>query len=128
MNKIIFYLKNLLMILIMFLYIMCFKRFNQSLEGYNLKISCFCLIALLITLIFLSILDFKQKNRHMVYNLLFIFIELLLIFVFLRTLYDPNFILNGMWEGIFNIAYLLQNMKYFIVMLIALIIYRKINK
>ena len=136
MNKIISYLKYLLMIILVLLYIMYFKKFNNIIDG-NLLISHFCLIILLVVLMLLSILDFKQKNHQKVYNLLFIFIELLLMFVFLRTLYDPNFIFNspnydfkveGAYAGAFNIAYLLQNVKYFVIMLIVLIIYRKINK
>ena len=137
MHKIVLYLKNLLLLLLIFIYLMYFKRFGM--DTFDLEISYFGLIAILGLLIFLSILDFRQKKQNIVYNLLFIFIEALLILVFIRTLYDSNFICNSVYYKelivnmdypveIFNVAYLLQNVKYFIIMLIMLIIYRKVNK
>lgn len=96
--------------------------------------SSFILILIMGTLVFLGILDIRKKYDNKVYNLLFILIELLLTFVFVRTLFDSSLTpsykeLRDIYANFtINTAYLFQNNIYFIIMLVPLILYRKINK
>lgn len=107
--------------------------------------SYFIFLSIYLLYIILNIKDIIKKNKineNRKYNLLQIISLLIMIFIFLRTLYDPSFLINSskyksilkeLGEGYFEeaqeqtILYLLQNIPYFIGLLILSLIYRKIN-
>ena len=107
--------------------------------------SYFIFLSIYLLYIILNIKDIIKKNKineNKKYNLLQIISLLIMIFIFLRTLYDPSFLINSskyanklkeLGEGYLEeakdqtILYLLQNMPYFIGLIILLLIYRKIN-
>ena len=107
--------------------------------------SYFIFLSIYLLYIILNIKDIIKNNKineNKKYNLLQIISLLIMIFVFLRTLYDPSFLINSskyksilkeLSEGYFEeaqdqtILYLLQNIPYFIGSLILSLIYRKIN-
>lgn len=107
--------------------------------------SYFIFLSIYLLYIILNIKDIIKKNKineNKKYNLLQIISLLIMIFIFLRTLYDPSFLINSskyksilkeLGEGYFEeaqeqtILYLLQNIPYFIGLLILSLIYRKIN-
>ncbi len=137
MNKILFYLKYALIGIIIFLYIMFFIEFKFNTLSF---LTSAIIILVLFMLIILSVFDIKNKNYYIIYNMIFIFIELLLVFVFIRTLYDPSFIYNSayykqllgkeelIYAKSFNISYLLQNVKFLVIMIFLLMVYRKTIK
>lgn len=107
--------------------------------------SYFIFLSIYLLYIILNIKDIIKKNtinENKKYNILQIISLLIMIFIFLRTLYDPSFLINSskyksilkeLGEGYFEeaqdqtILYLLQNIPYFIGLLILSLIYRKIN-
>ncbi len=107
--------------------------------------SYFIFLSIYLLYIILNIKDIIKKNKikdNKKYNLLQIISLLIMIFIFLRTLYDPSFLINSskyanklkeLGEGYLEeakdqtILYLLQNIPYFIGLLILSLIYRKIN-
>ena len=107
--------------------------------------SYFIFLSIYLLYIILNIKDIIKKNKineNKKYNLLQIISLSIMIFVFIRTLYDPSFLINSskyksilkeLGEGYFEeaqdqtILYLLQNIPYFIGLLILSLIYRKIN-
>lgn len=144
MSKLVNFIKYVLLIVVTIfciIFFCCYGRFSSVYESnvpsilnifYEFPKSSFLLILIIGTLVFLGILDIRKKYNNKVYNLLFILIELLLIFVFIRTLFEPNFNqfrnVEDYYYDILNITYLFQNNIYFIIMLVPLILYRKINK
>lgn len=107
--------------------------------------SYFIFLSIYLLYIILNIKDIIKKNtinENKKYNILQIISLSIMIFVFIRTLYDPSFLINSskyksilkeLGEGYFEeaqdqtILYLLQNIPYFIGLLILSLIYRKIN-
>lgn len=93
----------------------------------------------------LLIKDFIKNNKIItdnIYNLLCLFVELLMIFIVCRALFDPSFLYNSSYYDTLlemgkvkhldsikdvNINYMNQNCLYFALLLILLLIYRKIN-
>lgn len=107
--------------------------------------SYFIFLAIYLLYIILNVKDIIKKNqidKKKKYNTIQILSLLIMIFIFIRTLYDPSFLINStkyleqikelgneyldsaQYQTIF---YLLQNMPYFIGLLVLLLIYRKIN-
>ncbi len=103
-----------------------------------------------IVILLLMIKDFLKHNKinfDNVYNLLCIFVELLIIFISCRAIFDPSFLYNSSYYDILlemnpgnplnninldiikniNINYMNQNCLYFGVLLLLILIYRKIN-
>lgn len=136
MNKILTTIKNILLILnVLFLILFCNKIYF---EGFNM----FLYSCILVFTIIISFKDIIQKNElSNKYNVLFIATEIIVIFIFLRALYDPAFIFNSSKHmemikntndnldnyKMINFWYLSQNLMYFITMLILLFAYREIN-
>lgn len=107
--------------------------------------SYFIFLSIYLLYIILNIKDIIKKNKikdNKKYNILQIISLLIMIFIFLRTLYDPSFLINSskyanklkeLGEGYLEeaqyqtILYLLQNIPYFIGLIILSLIYRKIN-
>ena len=107
--------------------------------------SYFIFLSIYLIYIILNIKDIIKKNKineNKKYNLLQIISLLIMIFIFLRTLYDPSFLINSskyanklkeLGEGYLEeakdqtILYLIQNIPYFIGLIILSLIYRKIN-
>ncbi|MGM9849854.1 MAG: hypothetical protein ACI31V_03035 [Bacilli bacterium] len=107
--------------------------------------SYFIFLSIYLLYIILNIKDIIKKNKikdNKKYNLLQIISLLIMIFIFLRTLYDPSFLINSskyksvlkeLGKGYLEeaqdqtILYLLQNIPYFIGLIILSLIYRKIN-
>ena len=107
--------------------------------------SYFIFLSIYLLYIILNIKDIIKKNtinENKKYNILQIISLSIMIFVFIRTLYDPSFLINSskyanklkeLGEGYLEeaqyqtILYLLQNIPYFIGLLILSLIYRKIN-
>src|SRR5574344_172459 len=90
MNKILTIIKNLLLLVnIILLIILC-----KTIPSYGLDVVLYTFI--LGFTILVSIKDIIQKNEiNKKYNVLFIISELMVIFIFMRTLYDPAFIYNS---------------------------------
>lgn len=134
MNRALFYIKNLFLVLLCVIYILCFKEF------YIDSLFLISYLVILFTLIFLNLLDIKNNYNSNIYNVLFIFIESLIIFIFTRCLFDQSFIYNSNYykdllepyyldySKIFNVVYLIQNIKFLIIIIFLLIIYRKLNR
>ena len=134
MNRALFYIKNLFLVLLCVIYILCFKEF------YIDSLFLISYLVILFTLIFLNLLDIKNNYNSNIYNVLFIFIESLIIFIFTRCLFDQSFIYNSNYykdllepyyldySKIFNAVYLIQNIKFLIIIIFLLIIYRKLNR
>lgn len=136
MNKII---KNILTILLTILQIIYIIK--NGIEGLNYLV----FLSLYILYILLSIKDIIKKNNikdNKKYNILQIIVLSIMTLVFIRTLYDPSFLYNSKYlkqlkeiqNGIYvenaqyeTILYLLQNINYFIALIILILIYRKIN-
>lgn len=134
MNRALVYIKNLFLVLLCVIYILCFKEF------YIDSLFLISYLVILFTLIFLNLLDIKNNYNSNIYNVLFIFIESLIIFIFTRCLFDQSFIYNSNYykdllepyyldySKIFNAVYLIQNIKFLIIIIFLLIIYRKLNR
>ena len=134
MNRALVYIKNLFLVLLCVIYILCFKEF------YIDSLFLISYLVILFTLIFLNLLDIKNNYNSNIYNVLFISIESLIIFIFTRCLFDQSFIYNSNYykdllepyyldySKIFNVVYLIQNIKFLIIIIFLLIIYRKLNR
>lgn len=134
MNRALVYIKNLFLVLLCVIYILCFKEF------YIDSLFLISYLVILFTLIFLNLLDIKNNYNSNIYNVLFIFIESLIIFIFTRCLFDQSFIYNSNYykdllepyyldySKIFNVVYLIQNIKFLIIIIFLLIIYRKLDR
>jgi len=136
MHRIIRYILTLLLTLLVILY-----TIKNSITGQ----SYFVFLSIYVLYILLNIKDIIKKNainQNKKYNMLQIIVLLIMILIFVRTLYDPTFIVNSQknlvqlkkigieyldevqYQPIF---YLSQNMIYFIGLILLLLIYRKIN-
>lgn len=136
MSRIIRYILTLLLTILITIYTIKYSITGQS---------YFIFLSIYLLYIILNIKDIIKKNKinqNKKYNILQIIMLLIMIFIFVRTLYDPSFLINSreytgklkeLGEGYLDeaqdqtILYLLQNMPYFIGLLILLLIYRKIN-
>lgn len=140
MNKILLYLKNVLIFILVFLTIKTYIDFTQ----YHL-----IYLILLVIYVFISLKDlFKKKNINddIIYNILSILILLISIMIFTRVLYDDGFISNSSYylnklvevtgngldivknnTDIHKYYYLSQNMFFLIPMILLLFIYRQLN-
>ena len=136
MHRKIRYILTLLLTLLVILY-----TIKNSITGQ----SYFVFLSIYVIYILLNIKDINTKNainQNKKYNMLQIIVLLIMILIFVRTLYDPTFIVNSQknlvqlkkigieyldevqYQPIF---YLSQNMIYFIGLILLLLIYRKIN-
>ena len=140
MNKITEIIKNTLMILLTILLIKYTILYNQFITlGYMIFISLFTL-----TLI-LTLKDYIRKNKiqkDKKYIIISIIYLSIITFILIRTLYDKSFIYNSkqyVEEYLksnpteinilkqYNALYFLQNIPYFIGLLLLSLTYRKIN-
>ena len=139
MNKVLLIIKNILLFLLIFLVVKYTIVFNViGLENV-------VFLALLFIYLWLDIVDtFKRRDIRFnkTYNIISIVMLLIMIFVFARTLYDQNFLYNSIkYKDLlvksnvitlddviyYNISYLYQNLRCFILMIALILIYRKIN-
>ena len=139
MNKVLLIIKNILLFLLIFLVIKYTIVFNViGLENV-------VFLALLFIYLWLDIVDtFKRRDIRFnkTYNIISIVMLFIMIFVFARTLYDQNFLYNAnKYKDLlvksndislddviyYNISYLFQNLRCFILMIALILIYRKIN-
>jgi len=136
MYRIIRYILTILLILLIAIF-----TIKNDIAGQNYVI----FLSIFLLYIILSIKDIIKKNKidnNKKYNILQIIMILIMILVFIRTLYDPSFLINStkytsklkdLGEEYLveaqdqTILYLLQNIPYFIGLLILSLIYRKIN-
>ena len=139
MDKILKITKYILLLILTILttkFITVYKEIGISLLIYLIE---------LITLIIINIKDEIKKNKirnSATYNTLSIITLAIIIFIFMRTLYDPLLINNSKEyinelieeqnsynesKKIYNMLYLYQNIIYFIILFILLFTYRKIN-
>ena len=140
MNKILEIIKNIILTLLTLLIIKYTMIYNDYIAlGYILFFALFSLT--LITTIKDYIKKEKiQKNKP--YLIIQITIYTIILFIFIRTLYDKSFIYNSKQHveeylkiypteidllKQYNSLYLYQNMIYFIILLTLALIYRKIN-
>jgi hypothetical protein len=141
MNKKINILKIILTLLLIFLNIKYISIYGLT------SISILIYLVLISILLILFIKDLINKTMiNKTYDILFIIVETIISLIFIRTLYDPSFIYNSNYYtnllGEFNnyhfgldisdiqyinLLYLDQNIWYFILLLILLLSYRKIN-
>lgn len=144
MSKLLYCLRNTLLLILLVLNV----RFVITYGVISTRFLMYIII--FVILILLNLKDIIRKdilNENKIYNILFIFIELIMIFIFMRALYDTNFMYtNNYYREIIedislknnvtyieqikqiNMLYLYQNTLYFIAMLILLLIYRLFNK
>lgn len=139
MNKKLTIIKNILLLLNITL-LTYFYTTVKSVPTTKFLIYTLLLIFLIIT----SIKDFSKKHYiDKKYNILFILMEMFMNLIILRALFDPSFIYNSKhyMQLITNnnpnytieqymyivIWYLDQNLWYFIIMILGMIIYRRIN-
>jgi len=142
MNKILFWIKNILYIILTLLIIKYISIFNVTSFIFFLYLIIYGI------LVVLTIKDILSKNNNDMYNFITIIGIGIMSFIFIRTIYDSSFILNNKEMlnkfisltgydssgyilnydfAYHNIYYLLQNIPYFILITILLIIYRTIN-
>ena len=147
MNKLLNIIKILLILLLIYFNILCKTR--------NLIASNIVPVFIIIELVYiiLTIKDYKKKNKinlNKMYLILNIIVLIITNFIFIRLLYDQNFIYNDLnnytdlynyfnpvisdytnatyYQVIWlNTIYLEQNMIYLIPLFISLLIYRKVN-
>lgn len=145
MNKILYWVRNILLVILTVLIANSFIYLDLD---RNANLDLFIMLLLLIIFIGLLIKDFIHKesiNYNNKFNLLIILVSLLMIFVYARGLFSTHFIYNSkeymdVLRSIskypydlrnlndYNSRYINQNNIYFIIMLISIIIYRKVNK
>ena len=136
MNKII---KTTLTTILTLLIIIYTKKYGINELNYFIFLGIYSLY------IILNIKDILKKNKineNKNYNILQIIVISIMTIIFIRTLYDTSFIINTstninklkelgnqyLEEASYQtIFYLLQNINYFIGLLVLLLIYRKIN-
>lgn len=136
MNKIIKYFLTIILTLLIIKYTII-----NSITGINY----FIFLAVYLLYLILNIKDIIKNtkiNENKKYTILQIIVLIIMNLVFIRTLYDPSFIYNSKYletlkqieSGTYventqyqTILYLLQNINYFIGLLLLLLIYRKIN-
>ena len=143
MTKILNIIKIILLIILIILNIFFWNRFNYTEFGPFM----FFVFGIIYILLYLK--DIIKKNNIILnkkYNILSIIVILIISLIFIRALTDNHFLFNnisyqqeienyqkvqyGFTGGyddseLFN--YMNQNMKYFILMIILLLTYRKIN-
>ena len=143
MNKPLYIIRNILILIFLGLFITSCYNFDLFKE---LNIDLFIVSLLLIINIGVNIKDLIKKdkiNYNNIFNVLTIIVFLTMIFVYLRG-YSNNFIYNSKENmdilskvltsseysnlSYFNRAYLNQNNIYFIILLLSILIYRRINK
>lgn len=144
MNKFLNITKVFLFILLVILNSIYLSNF-----GLSSGIYIFYLLLLLIfgLLMFKDLIQKNKINNDKMFNLIFIFIELIMIFVFIRAIFDQHFIYNSDYymnlineynNGEFmimspsdvesiNMFYIIQSSWYLIIMLLLILTYRKIN-
>ncbi len=132
MSKILEITKNIALILLLILNKLFYSQYGLSLLHMLYSL-------LIIILAIITIKDYYNKNtinKNSKYNILMLIIELVMISILLRVLYDTNFAYNittsndsSYLEKVeeININYLEQNLYYFIILTIMGLIYRKIN-
>lgn len=139
MNKTLLIIKNILLFLLVALTVKYTIVFNVI--GFENTI----FLVLLFIFLWLDIVDTYKKrdiSLNKTYNIISIVMLLIMIFVFIRALYDQNFLYNAnKYKDLlvknsiislddviyYNISYLFQNLRSFILMLTLILIYRKIN-
>lgn len=134
-------LKFILTLLLVFLNIKYISIYGLTSIGFFIYL---ILVSILLISFIKDLIDKKEVNKT--YDILFIIVEIIISLIFIRTLYDPSFIYNSNYyisiigelkNGHFgsnlsdiqyiNLLYLDQNSWYFIILLVLLLAYRKIN-
>ena len=136
MTRIIKYILTLILTILITLY---------TIKNGMIGLNYFIFLSIYLLYIILTLKDIIKRNsidNNKNYNILQIIVAAIMLIVFIRTIYDPSFLINSqkyssilkelgpeyLDEAIFQATqYLLQNMIYFIGLLILLLIYRKIN-
>ena len=144
MTKILNIIKIILLIILIILNIFFWNRFNYTEFGPFM----FFVFGIIYILLYLK--DIIKKNNIILnkrYNYLSIIVILIISLIFIRALFDNHFFYNnisyqqeienyqktqygftGGYDDSFELFnYMNQNMKYFILMIILLLTYRKIN-
>lgn len=139
MNRILNILKILLFMLLIALNCIYIRGF-----GLLSYIYLFYLLLLLTfgLLMFKDLIKKDKINDNKVYNIILVFLELTMIFIFVRAIFDQRFLYNSNYytslimgyNNIFidnvkliNIFYIIQSSWYLNIMLLLILIYRKIN-
>ena len=140
MNKLLLWIKNVLMFVLAILIVKTYVTLNQNYLLY---------FTLFIIYVYISLMDlYKNKNinKNTLYNILSILVLLISIFIFVRVLYDDGFIYNSnyylnklievtgnsldtvkMETKMYLIYYLRQNVFFLSVLMSLLFIYRQLN-
>ena len=140
MNKILNIIKNIFLIISLILTTIYLKEFHIT----SIYFLTYLVFILLFT--YISIKDLLKKNKTSNrYNILCIIVLLLISFIFYRTLYDNSLIYNSSYymdlikQNVTNYNDIKDNLKYqvscyleqnticFIILLLSLILYRKID-
>lgn len=140
MNKITEIIKNTLMILLTILLIKYTILYNQFITlGYMIFISLFTLTLILTLKDYIKKNKIQKDKKYIIISIIYLSI---ITFILIRTLYDKSFIYNSkqyVEEYLksnpteidilkqYNALYFLQNIPYFIGLLLLSLTYRKIN-
>lgn len=143
MDRIVIWIKNILALFLIFLNIKYFKEYGLITFGLIVYLVFF--IILMITF-FNDNVKSESIKQDKKYNYLFILVEIVLILLFTRTLYDTSFLYNSEYYNdlikskityeyeiqaheirYINFSYLYQNIYFIIAMITLLLVYHKIN-
>ena len=140
MNKILEIIKNILLLLLTILiirYVSIYHEFTTL--GLIIFLTIFILTIIITIKDYIKKNQIQKDNKYIIISIIYLSI---ISFIFIRTLYDKSFIYNSkeyVEEYLkispteidilkqYNALYLLQNVPYFIGLLILSLIYRKIN-
>ena len=137
MNKVLLIIKNILLLILTAFVV----KYTIIFGVYGITyISYLVLLGLLILFSITDIIKKRDIALNKTYNIISIVMLLIMIFVFARTLFDQNFLFNSskyiieeeasdIYDGLhmYIALYLYQNLRYFIVMMLAILLYRKLN-
>lgn len=135
MNKVLFWIKNILFIVLISLIVLASIRFKYIDFIYALLYALFIIVNLR------DIIRKDKINKDKLYNTITILSLTIMSFIFIRVLYDPGFLHNSEIVKLYNttatyqipdftleaMMFIKQNMIPFIIILLLLFIYRFIN-
>ena len=132
MNKILFWIKNVLSVLVLTLIVTYSFKFIFN----NIIFISLYVIFLIVTL--KDVIKKDKINNDKLYNIISILVLFIISFVYLRVFYDPGFVHNSSYHmNIMNsyaneiiymaTTYIDQNMLWFNISLVLLLLYRFIN-
>lgn len=135
MNKILNILKYIFSFILIIFNIIYIHNFGLTSIYYLIYIGLF---SFFIVLLILDLIKKNKINLNNKYNFLCIFVLVVMLLIFFRTLCDTNFLYNNLnYRELYlinnidiklsNILYVSQNSMYFIMLMILLCIYHKIN-